>query len=320
VDAEPVGEDHPTWIVLVRDLSELAADGPTVVSLVLDAATGLARGVAIGRTAAEARTSAMSSAASKPVAPFTNTPVPSEVLCTPGDAAALTKDLAAVLGHAPLPPVRETQLPTEAEDILDELVAHLSGRTLPNELPTADDWTVLVEQTLEYAREEPWQVWPDDLQFTVTVTSEGNSASYVAAVIGRDGLQAGLVLYPGNDLSAVVIPAADWQPEDPLPFQEGSLLLHLNPPDDTLEDMAAKAVRYGWPSDARWMPVWLSASPEGFADLSRSDAAFLTLAIAGVLARHRRATGPKGRRTARTTGSLALPGETAGRYTVADLF
>jgi hypothetical protein len=66
--------------------------------------------------------------------------------------------------------------------------------------------------------------------------------------------------------------------------------------------------------------VWLSASPEGFGDLSRSDAAFLTLAIAGVLARHRRAAGPKGRRTARTTGPLALPGEMEGRYTVTDLF
>ena len=49
-------------------------------------------------------------------------------------------------------------------------------------------------------------------------------------------------------------------------------------------------------------------------------AAFLALAIAGVLARHRRATGPKGRRTARTTGSLPLAGEAEGRYTVTDLF
>ena len=151
------------------------------------------------------------------------------------------------------------------------------------------------------------------------MTSEGNSASYVAAVIGREGLQAGLVLYAGKDLSAVVIPADDWQPEDPLPFLEGSLLLHLNPPDDTLEDMAAKAVRYGWPESAPRMPVWLTANPEGFGDLSRSEATFLTLAIAGVLARHRRPSGPKGKRTARTTGSVALAGGAEGRYTVTDL-
>ena len=138
MNPDDVGEDHPTWIVLVRDLSDLAEDGPTFVSLVLDAETGMARGVAIGRTASEARTSAMSSAASEPVAPFTNTPVPSEVVCAPGDAAALTKDLAAALGVGPLPPVRETPVPPEAEDILDELVAHLSGRTLPDELPTAE--------------------------------------------------------------------------------------------------------------------------------------------------------------------------------------
>jgi hypothetical protein len=212
------------------------------------------------------------------------------------------------------------ELPAQAEDILDELVAHLSGRTLPDELPTADDWAALVDQTLEYAQEEPWQLWPDDLQFRVVATIEGRSTSYVAAVIGREGLQAGLVLYPGKDSSAVVVPADDWQPEDPLPFREGSLLLHLNPPDNTLEEMAAKAVRYGWPADARLMPVWLSASPDGFGDLAQTDAALLTVSIAGVLARHRRAAGPKGRRTARTTGSLALASGIEGRYTVTDLF
>ncbi len=319
MDAEGIEDDHPTWIVLVRDLSDLASDGTTFVSLVLDAATGMARGVAIGRTASEARTTAMNSAASEPVAPLTNAPVPREVLCAPGSAAALTKDLAAVIGRGPLPTVREMPLPPASEDILDELLAHLSGRALPNELPTVDDWALLVEQTLAYAQEEPWQDWPNDLQFKVAVTCEGTSASYVAAVIGREGQQAGLVLYAGKDLSAVVIPADDWQPEDPLPFLEGSLLLHLNPPDDTLEDMAAKAVRYGWPESAPRMPVWLTADPEGFGDLSRSGAMFLTLALAGVLARHRRAAGPKGKRTARTTGSLALAGGAEGRYTVTDL-
>ena len=59
--------------------------------------------------------------------------------------------------------------------------------------------------------------------------------------------------------------------------------------------------------------------PEGFGDLSRSEARFLTLALAGVLARHRRPSGPKGKRTARTTGSLALAGGAEGRYTVTDL-
>lgn len=306
-------------MVLVRDLSGIAVEGATFVSLVLDVATGMARGVAIGRTTAEARTAAMASAASKPIAPFTNAPVPSQVVCAPGEAAGLRNDLAAALGGASLPPIHESRLPVEAEEIVDELVAHLSGRKLPEVLPTADDWDVLVQQTLAYAKEEPWQVWPNELLLKLTVTIESESASYLAWVIGRQGQQAGLVLQPGKDLSAVVIPSDDWQPSDALPFQPGSLLLHLNPPDDTLEDMAAKAVRHGWPEDAPWMPVWLTAGPEGFADMSRSQAVFLTLAIAGVLARHQRGTGSKGRRTHRTTGSLALAGNVAGRYIVSDL-
>jgi len=307
-------------MLLIRDLSEMAAEGPTFVSLVLEAETGMARGVAIGQTASEARISAMTSAVTTPIPPFTNTPVPNQVLCAAGQGAGVTTDLAAVLGGGPMPPVREVALPPEAEGIFDELVGHLSGRNLPDDLPTAGDWDVLVAQTLAYAQEQPWQLWPDDLLFKATVTIDGGSASYVVSVIGREGLQAGLVLYPGRHPSDVVIPSDDWQPEDPLPFREGSLLLHLNPPDDTLADMAAKALRYGWPPDARLMPVWLNAGPDGFGELSRTDAQRMALAIAGVLARHLRPTGPKGRRTSRTTGSIPLAGEVEGRYTVTDLF
>jgi len=67
----------------------------------------------------------------------------------------VTTDLAAVLGGGPMPPVREVALPPEAEGIFDELVGHLSGRNLPDDLPTAGDWDVLVAQTLAYAQEQP---------------------------------------------------------------------------------------------------------------------------------------------------------------------
>jgi hypothetical protein len=315
----PESGDEPTWIVLVRDLSDVAAvsgQERTFVSLVLDADTGLARGVALGQTISEARTAAMTSAVTTAIAPFTEVVPPSRVLCAPGSGEDLATDVMAALGGGALPLIAEVAMPPEAEDILDELVGHLSGRNLPDELPQAEDWETLVSRTLDYAEAEPWQAWPDDLQLRLVVDLAGESTSYVAVVIGRDGLQAGLVLYPGRDQKDVVLPADDWQPEDPLPFLDGSLLLHLNPPDDTLADMAAKAIRYGWPEDATWMPVWLTAGPNGFADIDRTQAVHLTVALAGVLARHRKSGAAK--KSAKTTGTLTLPAG-AGRFTITDL-
>jgi hypothetical protein len=311
--------DQPTWIVLVRDLTDVAAvsgQEKTFVSLVLDADTGLARGVALGQTISEARTAAMTSAATTAVAPFTEVETPGRVLCPPGAGDDLATDVIAALGGGDLPLIAEVLMPPEAEDILDELVGHLSGRKLPDELPQAEDWEILVSRTWAYAESEPWQGWPDDLQLRIVVTAGGESTSYVGVVIGRDGLQAGLVLYPGRDQSAVVLPDDDWEPEDPLPFLDGSLLLHLNPPDDTLADMAAKAIRYGWPEDAAWMPVWLTAGPDGFADIDRIQAIHLTVALAGVLARHRRFASAK--KAAKTIGTVELPGG-PGRFTITDL-
>jgi hypothetical protein len=314
--ASETGEE-PTWIVLVRDVSDLAAadgDAGTFVSLVLDLDTGLARGVALGPTAGEARTAAMTSAATRTVEPFTEVVSPVRVVCAPGTGEGMAADVMTALGGGALPLIAEMPLPPEAEDILIASSGTRVGRACRMSL--AEDWTALVTRTLEYATSEPWREWPDDLQLRLVVTIENTSTSYVAAVIGRDGLQAGLVLYPGRDQSDVIVPADDWQPEDPLPFLDGSLLLHLNPPDDTLADMAAKAIRYGWPENASWAPVWLSAGPDGFADLDRTQAVHMTVALAGVLARVRRHGVAK--KDAKTTGTLDLP-EGMGRFAITDL-
>jgi hypothetical protein len=222
-------------------------------------------------------------------------------------------ELKQLLPAAPVE-VIEAFLPDEAEDIFDELVGHLAGRGRPEELPTAEDWELLVEWTDAYADAEPWLLWPDELLPRLVLTVDGDATSYIVSVIGQQGLQAGLVLYPGADHSDVVVPGDDWQPDDPLPFAPGTLLLHLNPPDDTLADMAAKAIRYGWPEQATRMPVWLAAGPDGFADLDATGAHHLTLACEAALKHAHKLERATTRRVLTTSGTLKLAGGRSGAY------
>jgi hypothetical protein len=313
----------PTWIVISRDISD-AVDlddvDAVVVSIIVDQETGLVRGTSLGATASQARVEAMIAALTRAVEPFTSTPAPRLVVCSVGEAAEVGADLATALeqaGAGPgVMPVEEAELPAEVSEILDELVDVLQRGMGPTDEPTPEDWGVLVEHTWKYAQAQPWLTWPDELQLRLVLTVEGEETSYVAAVIGAEGMQPGLVLYPGEDHSAVLVPDEDWEPEDPLPFHPGSLLLHLNPPDDTVEEMAAQALRHGWPSDAALMPVWLSAAPEGFADLEREEAVLFALALAGVMARDQQ---PLDSRASRITGKVDLPGGGEGHYVVTDL-
>ncbi len=304
------------WIVLVRDVSEVApVEGldATYVSLVMDLATGLMHSAGVGASAGEARVSAMRSAVASPVEPFTGE-VPQRVVCADGHGSEVRADLAAALpGIGSRLPVEEATLPPSVEEAMDDLVEHFTDR--PGG-PTDEEWEFLVSRTLEYAQAQPWHTWPDELQMRVELTVEAESSSYVVAVIGREGLQAGLVLYPGRDHQDVIVPDEDWEPDQPLPFRDGSLLLHLNPPDDTVEHLAALALQYGWPPAGPYMPVWLSAGPDGFAELDGAQAVRLGVALVAVLARSRQ---PAGRTSGPMSGTVALADGVECRYTLTDL-
>jgi hypothetical protein len=287
-----------------------------VLCLVFDTQRPEIRAVAVGETTREARVRALGLAIFAPPEPF-EPGVPEIVVCAPGDADEVRDDLVAALDEradfAP-PPVVEDAMTAQVEALVDEVVAHFD--TAATKGPSDEEWAVLVRQTLAYARREPWDGWPDDLQLRADLTVGDSNESYVVAVLGAEEMLAGLVLYPGQDQSDVPMPAEDWEPTDPLPFRPGSLLLHLNPPDDTVEELAEVAVESGWPPDAELMPVWLSAGPEGFADLEGVEAARLSLALAGVLAR---VAQPLATPSVAITGMLTLAGDGEGRYTVTDL-
>jgi hypothetical protein len=71
-------------------------------------------------------------------------------------------------------------------------------------------------------------------------------------------------------------------------------------------------MEFGWPSDATSMPVWLSAGPDGFADIDGVQAVRISLALAAVVARARR---PLDQPASELAG--ALPGD--ARFVVSDL-
>jgi hypothetical protein len=138
---------------------------------------------------------------------------------------------------------------------------------------------------------------------------DGTPARYVTIVLGAEGVQHGLVLYPGGALPDAV---GDWRPGAPTPVPAGTIMFYLDPPAEAPQEFGAKAVRYGWPADADLTPVWLTTGQHGAADLDRTAAQRLTVAIAAVLAHDRQ----PGRNGGPTTGTCTLAAGQQGAYTL----
>jgi hypothetical protein len=301
--------DEPTWIVLIRDVSHAVhVDGESclVASLVLDADTGLVRGMSVDRTGAGACTQAMQTALTQPAGDLPPKR-PIRVLCGVGHREPVATRLAVVLGDGPLPEVSEV-VSAEAEDIFDSFVGHMAGRAQPDQFATPGDWAMLIDHADAYRRAAPWRRWTDRDHFDLVIRIDGTPARYVTIVIGAEGVQQGLVLYPGGALPDTLI---DWRPGAPMSVPAGTLLFYLDPPAEAPQELSAKAARYGWPADADLTPVWLTTGQHGPADLDRTAVQQLTVAIAAVLA-HDRGPGHSGP----TTGTCTLAAGQQGAYTL----
>jgi hypothetical protein len=118
--------DIPTWIVLVRDLTNvIRVDNQPALfgAMILDADTGLIRGVSMAAKPRTACVEAMRTALAKP-ADTLPPAVPGAVVCSTAELATVRRALSSVLGAA-APAI--TEAPAEAEDIFDSLIGHLSG-------------------------------------------------------------------------------------------------------------------------------------------------------------------------------------------------
>ena len=91
----------------------------------------------------------------------------------------------------------------------------------------------------------------------------------------------------------------------------GTVMFYLDPPHETPPEFLAKAVRYGWPTDADLVPAWVVGGPDGPADLDQAAVHRLTLAINAVITHDREPPD-----ATVTTGELTLGGEIPGGFTV----
>lgn len=304
----------PTWIVMIRDVSHavrVKGQPRVVASLVLDADTGLARGISVTPTVQESCAEAMHTALTTPAGPLP-AQAPAVVRCTDGQIATVVTELIRLRADEALPAVAEGPPVSEAEDIFDSFIGHLAGRRQPDEFPTPPDWEILFTQAGKYCQAMPWLRFSDENYISLTVEVDNAAARYVAVVIGQGGIQRGLVLYPNESLLSG---PPDPRDEEPVPMPAGTLLLWLDPPDEVPPEFAAKAARYGWPEGADLLPVCLIGGPAGLADLDRRGAHHLTLAIAAMLAYDRRRQAP-GNGVTNTTGELTLPRDQRGTYSI----
>ncbi|MDQ6837934.1 MAG: hypothetical protein M3137_06250 [Actinomycetota bacterium] len=308
-------EDLRTWIVMLRDVSDaVQVEGEPVlmVSLVLDAESGLALGTKVGSDGPDALVQALEMALTKPVGPLA-APTPGVILCAAGLATDIEGALATLRPGAAVPAIRETEAVPDAEDVFDSLLGYLTGRAQPGDPPRSEDWQVAFEVALGYWHQAPWERWSDSVPLHLELGTPDDVATYLGVVLGAEGIQRGLILYPGT---ALPVGSGDGDPEDPALVPSGTLMFFLDPPSELPAELVAKASRYGWPADAEVVPAFIGKGPDGPVDVSRHDVQHLSLAAAAVVAHDQRGPIVVGT-SSDTTGELLLAGDRRARFSLA---
>jgi hypothetical protein len=71
--------------------------------------------------------------------------------------AADVREELATLPDADPPAVDGGVAGTEAEDIFDSMIGHMSGRRQPKDLPSPADWRMLYDHAAGYLKAEAWR-------------------------------------------------------------------------------------------------------------------------------------------------------------------
>lgn len=305
-----------TWLVLVRDVSHavrVRGHSQLSASLVLDVGTGLVRAAMVGADESEAVTKALEAAVAKAASPLLPG-LPGILLSGPGLGGAVARALHQMATGGPPPEVTEIEPPREAEDVFDSFVGHMAGRSQPDDPPAPEDYEALYSQTLDFYQAAPWSRWHDGIDLAVDITVDGSTTHHTAVIMGNAGVQHGLVLYPGGHPQQGF---EMWEPGHPPPVPGGTLLCTLDRRDEPPVDLVAKAGRYGWPTDAGLVPVFLRIGTDGDGgDPGRLDVHRMAVALAAVTRHHARGLVPAGTRSEATSGRVALPGGESGGFSL----
>ncbi|MGH9303627.1 MAG: hypothetical protein ACRDZ5_04335 [Acidimicrobiales bacterium] len=299
-----------SWLVLLRDISHavrIPNEARIVASLVFEMETGLVLGSGIG--ASEQRALELACEAALVGPPEGLLPGrPDRVLCNPGLEELLAGELSKLEQALPLPPIAGVPPVNEAEDVFDSFVGHFAGRRDAEKFAAPGDWQLLFGKAARFYERRVWARWADDVDLSIEIGIGDHKATYTVIVLGHEGIQYGVVLYPGVSSPAGLRDAVD--PSSVMPA--GTLMLNYDPPEHVPEEFVMKAHRYGWPQGAELVPVLLTVGEGKPGEPGRDDLHLLTVALAAMLEHD--ATGPSlvEHGPPLTSGSVQLAdGETA---------
>ncbi len=292
------------WLVLFRDVSgsvKVRGESRIVAGLVFEMGTGLVLGSSMGTDEDEAIVQVCQLALAS-TAGGRRPRRPDRVLCSPELAPRLVEQLHHVKGMNQPPPVTETDTVHEAEDVFDALVGHLAGRGTAVEFAAPADWQLLYQEASRFCSLQPWARWADDVDLLLRINGPITS-DHVAIVLGHEGVQRGLVLYPG-----LAPPAGlrDHHPGWRGAVPPGTLMSTLDSPIDVPEEFTNRAKRYGWPADSDLVPVFLTVTDDGAQEPSRTDVQTLTIALAAVSRHDEHRASRRGNASQATRDGLAL--------------
>jgi len=250
-----------------------------VASLVFDMETGLVLAFAVAEHEQQVLQQACEKALLQPMGGLAPRR-PDHVLCNPGLTSLLKAQLGKMRQAAPLPPIAEVPTVHEAEDIFDSFVGHMAGRRDAEELAAPRDWQLLFDHVVCFYERKVWNRWADDVDLLVEVMIGPQSREYATVVLGHEGIQYGVILYPGTGPPAGL---RQGHSSHPPTMPKGTLMLNFDPPENVPAEFVMKADRYGWPASSELVPVFLTVDGTEPCEPGRDDVRALAVALAALL-------------------------------------
>jgi hypothetical protein len=268
-----------------------------VVGIVLDADTGEILSGGAAKTTRRALEDILRSALAK-------ADEPAHLFCKQGAAAAL-KAAAKVVGLKSQ--VLATELPVEAEEIMDTMLGDLAGYQASPDPASPATWRALVAATLDFWHAAPWIRVPDTVSLPMQLELGGRPARYRAVVLGQAAVEHGMWMVPYGSASISELGLGTEIPA-------GSLGITMIPSRE-LPIAGRRARRFGWPANLEPVPMFFCSHGSSGGEPSQEQTEHLILALAAIQAFDR--ADHLARLQGSIRGAFRLPEGRMGRFRLA---
>ncbi|MHB1502054.1 MAG: hypothetical protein ACYCYK_13000 [Candidatus Dormibacteria bacterium] len=292
------------WLVFHRDGSDsvsVRGESRVFVGMVLEVSSGLILGSGAGASGRQALDQCLKAATARGDGASS---APHRILCPRGQLAAVR---AAVRTAGLRAEVIATDLPQEAEEILDTMLGALGGYRAASDPPSPATWSALFAAALDCLDEAPWIRVPDSVALPLELETSGRISRHLALVLGSSELEHGVVLLPQTKSPLAGMLEADSMPE-------GTVGMAVIEPAE-LPVATRRAHRFGWPREIRQVPLFYAARESGAGEPTQDEADLMLLALAAIKAYDR--ADHLDRLGNSVRGRVRLPEHSAGRFRVA---